>query len=141
MKRVLMLMLLVMLAPGCSSGGTLSSVAAGAIGLIGGAGVGLTEDKIAARADWIGKRRDLVAVKRTAMQTHAQMKLMAGDYRCFLQIMGDVLAFHDEEKPLFLVEKLIKKKATPAEAPTPQRQDCLPPVKAAPPSAGDAPGG
>ncbi len=136
MKRLMMLMLLVLLAPGCSSGGALSSVAAGAIGLIGGAGVGLTEDKVAARADWIGKRRDLVAVKRGAMLGHAQMKLTTGDYRCFLQIMGDVLAFHDEEKPVFLVEKLIKKKAAPAEGPTPQRLDCLPPVKAAPPNAG-----
>ena len=54
MKRLMMLMLLLMLGPGC--GGALSSVGGALVGLASGAGVDYAEDKIAEKANWMGKR-------------------------------------------------------------------------------------
>lgn len=141
MKRLMMLMMVLMLGPGCGSG-VLSSVGGALVGLASGAGVEYAEDKFAAKVIWASKRDEVVGAVRLGMLTYAQSRLMAGDFRCWRQLMNDVLEFDDQHKPLFLIEKAIKKRAAPAEGAAVPRLDCLPPARAAPtPSAGEAPGG
>ena len=109
---------------GCTA--ALSGVGGTLMGLAGTAGVSAAERKIEARVKWGTTRSDLVAVIRNGMSAQAQLRLMAGNYACWRQIMDDVLAFHEREKPLFIVEKVIAKRAEPiepTELPKP-RKDC-----------------
>lgn len=117
-------LMIVVALSGCTA--ALSGVGGTLLGLAGTAGVGTAERKIEARVKWGTTRSDLVAVIRNGMTAQAQLKLMAGDYACWRQIMDDVLAFHDGEKPLFIVEKVIAKRAGPVEPTEPPklRKDC-----------------
>ena len=132
MTRQILIVLFAIVLSGCTT--ALSGVGGTLLGLAGTAGVGAAERKIEARVKWGTTRSDLVAVIRNAMSAQAQLKLMAGDYACFRQIMDDVLVFHDGEKPLFIVEKVIAKRANPSEVSTPPkpRKDCGDPPKPSP---------
>ncbi|KKL07116.1 hypothetical protein LCGC14_2589210, partial [marine sediment metagenome] len=110
--------------PGCAA---LSGLGGALSGIAGSAGVDILKDKIAARADWVGKRQELVSSIKMGMIGQAEIKKMAGDYVCWRQIMEDTLALHDREKPLFLIEKAIKARAGKPKPPSklkPERKDC-----------------
>ncbi len=124
MARQILIVLFAIALSGCTA--ALSGAGGALLGLAGTAGVGAAERKIEARVKWGTTRSDLVAVIRNGMTAQAQLRLMAGDYACWRQIMDDVLAFHEREKPLFIVEKVIAKRAEPIEPSEPPkpRKDC-----------------
>lgn len=102
---------------------------AGFAGAVGGvtssAGMDAFKDKVAARAEWVGKRQEIVSAIKIGMIGQAEIKKMEGDYACWRQIMNDVLAFQDLQKPLFLIEKAVKKHTKPPpEQARPERKDC-----------------
>ena len=132
MTRQILVVLFAIVLSGCTT--ALSGVGGTLLGLAGPAGVSAAERKIADRREWTSKRADLVAVIRTGMTTQAQLKMRSGDYACWRQIMDDALALHDREKPLFIVEKVIAKRANPPEvsAPPKPRKDCGDPPKTSP---------
>ncbi len=104
---------------------------AGFAGAVGGvtssAGLDAFKDQIAARAERVGKRQEIVSAIEIGMIGQAEIKKMEGDYACWRQIMDDVLAFQDLQKPLFLIEKAVKKRAESKPEPAPEsptRKDC-----------------
>ena len=95
-------------------------------GLAGSAVMNATEDKFAARAEWRGQRRDLVAVIKASMMAQAQVKLMAGDSAGWRHLMDAALDFHDAQMTEFLIERLAKKGLAKTETSPAEGQARLP---------------
>ena len=126
MKQLLLLFMLMMLTPGCAALSGLSGVVGG---IASSAGVDALKNKIATRADWVGKRQEIVSSIKMGMIGQAEIKKMAGDYVCWLQIMEDALVLLDREKPLFLIEKARAGNPEPPSKLKPERKDCSSAVK------------
>ena len=91
---------------GCES---LAGFGGGLVSLVGAGASESIEAKKAAIASWKVERARLVAKMTDRMEMEAEKKFAAGEYVAGLAMMREIIIFHDENQPLWLIQKFIRR--------------------------------
>lgn len=101
------------LVAGLALGGCAESLAALGGSLVSGVGAGVSESyeaKKDAIARWKIEKERLVAKVSDRMEMAADQKFAAGEYEAGLAMLKAVIVFHDDQQPLWLIQKYIRRK-------------------------------
>ena len=106
MNRYVLTIVAALLLGGCEG---LAGLGGGALSLIGAGASESIEAKKAAIATWKVERARLMAKLVDRMETEAERLFGTGEHEKGLKMLHKIIAVHDENQPLWLIQKFIRR--------------------------------
>ena len=106
MNRYALIVVAALFLGGCES---LAGLGGGIASMVGAGASESIEAKKAAIASWKIERVRLVAKMIDRMEMEAEKKFAGGEYVAGLAVLREIIVFHDENQPLWLIQKFIRR--------------------------------
>ena len=106
MNRFVPIIVIALFLGGCES---LAGLGGGLASMVGAGASESIEAKKAAISLWKIERARLMAKVTDRMETEADKKFAAGEYVAGLAVLREIITFHDENQPLWLIQKFIRR--------------------------------